>query len=73
MPVPPSLRDVLAVDQSQTKRMYRWYAPDGYEFVSPPAYEELPDLPREWIDALRVDAAHNGAELLPVSDVVKPF
>ena len=53
----------------KTKRIYRWYAPDGDELDGPPAYEELPELPREWIDALRVDAAHSGAELLPVSDV----
>jgi hypothetical protein len=47
-----------------TGNQYRWFAPDGTQLDGPPAFEDLPELPAAWLDALRVDTTHNGAELL---------
>ena len=57
----------------ETKRQYRWFGPDGQD-CEPPAFADIPELPPEWVEALRVEPARNGAEIDPdfavdVSDV----
>ena len=48
-----------------TGNVYRWYAEiDGSVMDQPPALDDIPDLPAQWVDALRAEA-HNGAELPP--------
>jgi hypothetical protein len=36
-----------------TGRRYRWYGIDGGELASPPALDDLPDLPAAWVEGLR--------------------
>jgi Bifunctional DNA primase/polymerase, N-terminal/AAA domain len=35
---------------------YRWHGSDGAELDTPPALAELPELPNQWLDALRATA-----------------
>jgi hypothetical protein len=56
----------------ETGQMYQWFAPDGTEMDRPPAVEDLPELPAQWLEGLadepraptpRAPRVHNGAEI----------
>lgn len=42
----------------ETGEMYRWFAPDGTEMDTPPAVEDLPELPASWVEGLTDKLPH---------------
>jgi hypothetical protein len=53
-----------------TGEQYRWYGIDAPELEQPPALEDLPELPAQWVEALRVvETEPGGADLGPDGNV----